>query len=88
MHAVQDYPSLGSDVTAVSRLDKRVDEAGFKTSSQAYGSDWENAPISMNTSLVQVPVPILIHPLMGHPLFQGVEMSEIFIPGQAGYVFE
>ena len=41
------YPSLGSDVTAVSRSDECVDEAGFKASlvGQACGSGQGNASV-------------------------------------------
>ena len=56
------YSSLGSDVTAVSRLDERVDEAGFKASGQAYGSGRGNASAPMNTNSVLLPT--LSYPLV------------------------
>ena len=55
------YPSLGSDATAVSRLDERVDEAGFKASGRAYGG-WGNASAPMNTA--SGPVPTLSYSLV------------------------
>jgi len=56
------YPSLGSEVTAVSRLGERVDEAGFKASGQVYGSGRGNASDPMNTT--SVPVPTLSYSLV------------------------
>ena len=61
------YPSLGSNVTAVSRSDECVDEAGFKASlvGQACGSGRGNASVRpMNTS--PVPVPTLYSSLVSH----------------------
>jgi hypothetical protein len=65
------YPLLGSDVTAVSRLDERVDEAGFLKVS----GHWQTS-VPMNTT--SIPVPTLSHFLVSHPFFLVVEMSEKF----------
>jgi len=52
------YASIGSDVTAVSRLDERVDEAGFMASGHAtYGSGWGNTSAPINA--LSFPVPTL-----------------------------
>jgi hypothetical protein len=59
------HPSLGSDVTAVSRSDECVDEAGFKALGQACGSGRGNVSVPMNTS--PVPVPTLYYSLVSHP---------------------